>query len=301
MSDLILFIAMVMAGFFWKVKRPAFVDKYKHILHKLTWYNLLLVVLFQFWSNGLETSYIALIVVGFMLHVFPVSIAIALKDNRYGLDKYFLAYSTFGGGNRGVLAVALLSPALLPQFFILDVGIFISLLLVYPIASRIIAKSKDNIATSAGLVSFVPVAITSSLIIAGVILNEVAVSDVPKQVFQYTKTSLLFFVSLYLGVILSLPKGPLKKEIVGILASRVFGVFLPVAIFSSLLFSGDFLVIVLSLVALASFLPVSSLAPQLTSNDTLREWMTAQVIISSGFYIVILLVITLIKTFLQHQ
>nr|VFJ88155.1 MAG: hypothetical protein BECKH772A_GA0070896_1000718 [Candidatus Kentron sp. H]VFJ90163.1 MAG: hypothetical protein BECKH772B_GA0070898_1000818 [Candidatus Kentron sp. H]VFJ96531.1 MAG: hypothetical protein BECKH772C_GA0070978_1000718 [Candidatus Kentron sp. H] len=295
MNDLLLFASVILVGFLLNRKNPGLVDTHKDTLHKLAWYNLLLVALFQFWENGLDASGLVLIGVGFLLHLFPVSLAVLLNRKGFEFSKYLLAYSTFGGGNRGVLALALLSPTLLPEFFILDVGIFLSLLLIYPIAAQSFDNNKNSATYSFDYKLLLPVFITSGLILLGVALNTLATDDIPQQIFPFLKKSLLVIVSLYLGINLTFKGISIKEEVAKIFVTRLLGVFLPVTIISYFVFSSDFTVTVLTLITLATFLPVSSLAPQLTPNGVLREWITVQVLISSGLYVIVLSIIALIK------
>jgi hypothetical protein len=296
MHNLVLFALVILIGIYIKQKYPIFVEVNKNLLHKMAWYNLLLVVLLQFWSNGIEVSYIYLIAVGFMLHLFPVSLSIILRKRGNALSNYMLAYSTFGGGNRGVLALTLLSPSLLPQFFILDIGIFLSLLLVYPIASRVVANNESIGNISLNCKSLQPVIITSSLIIAGTALHELGwIQGVSESLFVHLKTILLIVVSLYLGVHFNFQLHSITSELTKIIACRMLGVLAPVVVVSYLVFPDELMNTILILVALSSFLPVSSLAPQLTPSGQLREWVATQVIISSALYVAILGVLAIIK------
>lgn len=293
MINLILFVVFVTLGYYLKATHKCFINK--NILHKLTWYNLLLLVLFQFWSNGLKISYVYLIAIGFVAHLFPVSIAIFLKSLPYGWKKYFLAYSTFGGGNRGVLALTLVAPAMLPYFFVFDVGIFLSLLLVYPIACQILTDSQVEGGKFLNLKSFRPVMVISGLIVLGVCLENYAIAGVfPSFIFPYLQISLLILVSLYLGINFVLNLSSTIFDIVKALVVRVVGVFFPTAILCYILLPKAELGLVLTLIGLAVFLPVSSLAPQLTQTATLREWVAGQVVVSSVFYVVALFITSII-------
>ena len=108
--------------------------------------------------------------------------------------------------------------------------------------------------------------------------------------------SLLVFVSLYLGVNFSLKFDSISKDIFSAMMVRVFAVFLPMFILCFVFFSGDEFKLILSLIGLAVFLPVSSLAPHLTQTPIMREWVANQVITSSALYVVILFIASVFKT-----
>ena len=296
MINFILFATFIATGIYIKNKKPGWVNR--HLIHKVAWYNLLAVVLCQFWANGINVNYVYLIGVGFFLHLFPMSLALLLKSSKSQWGNYLVAYSTFGGGNRGVLALVLISPTLLPQFFILDIGIFLSLLLVYPVVSRLYAYKSCTTRTKnpISLMTLAPIVLISCLIITGVYLHSTEISNnIVGIVFSYLKLSLLIVVSLYLGINLSFKTVSITEALVHIFIVRVFGVVLPALLLGYFLFPKEAMIVVFPLVLLASFLPVSSLAPQLTPDGSFREWVATQVIISSGLYVVILSLIAFIN------
>lgn len=287
MLSLILFALFIVLGYYLNSKDKDLLNK--DILHKATWYNLLLVVLFQFWTNGLEVSYLYLIAIGFAIHLLPISIALLLNSSNYNWKKYFLAYSTFGGGNRGVLALTLIAPDMLPYFFIFDIGIFLSLLLVYPTVSKLLSDRQSGGKSLISISSFLPVAVTSGMITLGVCLQHFTIAnDFPSIVFPYLKISLLVLVSLYLGINFVFSLRATISDITKALVVRISGVFIPAAILCYILLPETEFSLALALIGLAVFLPVSSLAPQLTQTATLREWVAGQVVVSSVSYVAIL-------------
>lgn len=283
---LLLSTLLLLAGCVWLRQAPDTAALWKARLQQAAFHNLLLVVLLQFWCNGLHLNNLPLAMAGALLHVIPLGLCLLLARHRPEPARWLLAYSTYGGGNRGVLAVLLLAPQLLADFLVLDLGIFLSLLLCYPVAVRLFDTRQQH--QMLQLASFRPALQSLALILAGMLLHAISPDALqPDRLFVLAKYSLLILVSLYLGLSLNLRVQQPGRELLALLATRSLGVAGTLLI-AWLLFPPPSLHALLPLTALYFCLPASSLAPQLTPEPQLRDWMAQRVAISSLLYLLLL-------------
>ena len=139
MSQLLWFGMLVAIGYVFKHVLRANGPKVYQKLQKVTWLLLLFLILLQFWLNGFVLGNLSLIALGVALTVLPAVWMMWLPKGAK-LKPYLLAYSTYGGGNRGVLAISLLAPTLLSDFLIMDLGIFLSLIVLFPMVVSQVQK-----------------------------------------------------------------------------------------------------------------------------------------------------------------
>lgn len=287
MKQLLAFGLLVLIGYSLQYALQSLSLQVYQKTQKATWFLLLALILLQFWLNGFVLGNLSLIALGVALTVLPAVWMMWLPKGAK-LKPYLLAYSTYGGGNRGVLAISLLAPTLLSDFLIMDLGIFLSLIVLFPIVVQRFEHIKAN-GFLAHLSKMKSVLLPIFLIILGSALHRQAwLMPVPETLFPWVKTLLFVLVSLSLGLSLSFDGGSLRQDIPRVFIARALGMWLPLtALCYALLPSAQFERFA-PLIGIAALLPVSSFAPQFVHSDDLKVFVSDQVVISSMLFVVLM-------------
>lgn len=228
---------------------------------------------------------------GGLLQLIPSAIGASLGEKHYG--KEFLLFSTFGGGNRGTLALSLLSPALLPIFVLIDLGNFMSLILFYPSLIKWgLQQRNTNNKKNSNIASL----FTSLLILAtGFTLNNTDMglkSGVIENIHHIIKILLIVLTSLQIGLHLQLNKSCLKWTLKNLIKVRLISLILPLLLAIWLIpdtLNGTILVLLLF-----SILPVSSLVVSLLPKETdtiFQQQLACAVTASTAIFLVILIIL----------
>ena len=262
-------------------------------VQKITWFLLLALILLQFWLNGFVLSNLSLIALGVALTVLPAVLMLLLpKDVK--LRPYLLAYSTYGGGNRGVLAISLLAPALLSDFLIMDLGIFLSLIVLFPMVVQRFERVKVS-GVWARLAKMKSVLLPIFLITLGSVLHRQGWGLLmPEIIFPWVKTLLFVLVSLSLGLSLNFDGYSLRQDVPMILMARALGMWLPLTALCYVLLPAAQFERFSPLVGIAALLPVSSFTPQFVQADGLKVWVSNQVVLSSMLFVVLMVLAMLV-------
>lgn len=293
MGQLLWFGVLVAIGYGLKFFLQPNTAKIYQTLQKVTWFLLLSLILLQFWLNRFVLANLGLVVLGVALTVVPILFAMLLPNSSKH-RRYLLAYSTYGGGNRGVLAISLLAPSLLSNFLIMDLGIFLSLVLLFPLA----VQRFERVAMSgffSNIQKMKPVLLPIALIIIGSILHHQSISmPIAQLIFPVVKNLLFVLVSLSLGMNLSFDLASIGSDVPRILFARILGMYLPLTLLCYVLFSRARFEQFAPLIGIAALLPVSSFAPQFVHSDDLRGFLSNQVVLSSLLFVVLMVLATFV-------
>ena len=259
-------------------------------IQKTTWVLLLFLILLQFWSYGFVLANLGLVALGAVLTVFPAVLA-AWLFRESSMGRYLLAYATYGGGNRGVLAISMLAPSLLSDFLIMDLGVFLSLILLFPIAvqrfERVVVSG-----FSANVQKMKPVLLPIVLIGVGSVLHHQNVlMPIAQWIFPWVKSVLFVLVSVSLGLSLSFDLSSFASDLPRVFLARGFGMLLPLMLLCYVVFPRVWFEQFAPLMGIAALLPVSSFAPQFVHSDDLKDFVSNQVVISSLLFVVLMVVV----------
>lgn len=289
MNQLMWFAGLVAIGYVLKCFLQMRATSVYQTVQKATWFLLLALILLQFWLNGFVFGNLSLIALGVALTVLPAVWMMWLPKGAK-LKPYLLAYSTYGGGNRGVLAISLLAPTLLSDFLIMDLGIFLSLIVLFPMVVQRFEHIKAN-GFLAHLSKMKSVLLPIFLIILGSVLHRQAwLMPVPEILFPWVKTLLFVLVSVSLGLSLSFDSDSLRQDAPRVLIARVLGMWLPLTALCYVLLPSAQFERFAPLIGIAALLPVSSFAPQFVHSDELKAWLSNQVVLSSMLFVVLMVV-----------
>ena len=221
--------------------------------------TLLAFICLMFGEMGFPRDNLLLIGLGVALQAVPALIGMAI-GNR-GAGPAFLLFSTYGGGNRGTLAVTLLAPSLLPDFMLIDLGNLLSLILLFRLSARPYLAETGGRQRSARFL-----AATVAAILAGVALRHLAAAAAPLHgVALGVKSLLIALTSLQIGLALRVSRSSLRWVLAGLCRVRLTALVIPAA--ACLLLAGDRAGGILPLLGLFAILPVSSLAASLLPAD----------------------------------
>ncbi|MBS1174757.1 MAG: hypothetical protein H6R05_888 [Burkholderiaceae bacterium] len=293
MGQLLWFGVLVTIGYVFKCVFQASGSKLYQKLQKVTWLLLLSLILLQFWSHGFVLANLSLAALGAVLTVFPAALA-AWLFRESSMGRYLLAYSTYGGGNRGVLAISMLAPSLLSDFLIMDLGIFLSLILLFPIA----VQRFERVVVSgffANVQKMKPVLLPIFLIVVGSVLHHQSVlMSIAQWMFPWVKSVLFVLVSVSLGLSLSFDLSSFVSDVPRVFLARVFGMLLPLMLLCYVVFPRVWFEQFAPLMGIAALLPVSSFAPQFVHSDELKAWLSNQVVLSSMLFVVLMVLAMLV-------
>lgn len=119
MFEFLLFISCLLSGLLLKDNIS---DQKKYLLKKSAYYILLAFVVVSLWKYEIPEGAWQLFLLGVLLQLIPS--LLGAVQSKSSLSKPFLLFGTYGGGNRGTLALSILSPPLLPIFILIDLGNF---------------------------------------------------------------------------------------------------------------------------------------------------------------------------------
>ena len=293
MKQLLAFGLLVLIGYTLQYTLKSLSLQVYQKIQKITLFLLLALILLQFWLNGFVLSNLSLIALGVVLTVLP-AVFMLLLPKDFKLRSYLLAYSTYGGGNRGVLAISLLAPTLLSDFLIMDLGIFLSLIVLFPM----VVQRFERVKVSGGwarLAKMKSVLLPIFLITLGSALHRQGWGlPVPEMVFPWVKTLLFVLVSLSLGLSLNFDGYSLRQDVPRILIARALAMWLPLTALCYVLLPAAQFERFAPLVGIAALLPVSSFTPQFVQADGLKVWVSNQVVLSSMLFVVLMVLAMLV-------
>ena len=286
MTEVYLFVLFISLGWLFK---NLLSSKQKKLLKSTAYIFLLAFVSVSFWLYGLPENAFILLSIGGLLQLIPSVIGVLLKKQSH--RESFLLFGTYGGGSRGMLALSILSPALLPVFIIIDLGNFLALIIFYPSLLKFgLQKKSEKIHTKP---DFHPLVISLFIIMAGLLLNHYASDFKPSLIHIFLKYVLIGVTSFQIGAYLSINlkciswtlKSMLVVRFIALLLPLLFVFFLPPNIQND-----AFLVILLF-----SILPVSSIAISLLPqniDNSFQESLSCSVTASTVIFISIIMAIS---------
>lgn len=218
----------------------------------------------------IETAIIWLFIGGVAIQTVPSVLSLITKKKFVHYSRDLLSFGTYGGGNRGFLALSLISPSLLPFFIIADIGNALSLFLVYPLVQHWGKNWKvlRNILIVIGLVCIGVVMNIYDLFPHGVTIG----SDIIKEIVKVT-------IALQIGIEVHLRTVKTELFVVFVRLVRVrILIFTPILI--AFYITKDPYLLTLLIFAI---LPVSSIAPTLCRSSR-RQDIQRDVVITSALF-----------------
>lgn len=294
MIDFIIFIGFLFLGWFLRYSVSTCLVVY---LKSIAYYILLIFVVISLWINGFPSQAWQLVMLGALLQLIPSIIGALLAEKSHG--KTFLLFSTFGGGNRGTLALSLLSPALLPIFILIDLGNFLSLILFYPLLvmwgmqQKVTDKKNSNISS---------LFTTLLILVCGFSLHVLSIGLESAWVVNthyVIKLLLIALTSLQIGLNLQGSKDCLKWTLVGLFRVRIIALALPLLLTAWLM--PDAVNEVIPVLLLFSLLPVSSLVVSILPRETdtiFQQQLACAVTASTAIFLVILFFLVMVRSIL---
>ncbi|MBI5847163.1 MAG: hypothetical protein HZB31_04315 [Nitrospirae bacterium] len=154
--------------------------KVKDILLSVSISVLLFIVIA---TSEFRFEYMYLFFIGVVLNALPVLIGKVIATPKI-TENLFIA-GTYGGGNRGVFLVSFFMPNKLLEFMIIDLGNYISLLLIYPMLFRRKHLEKKNLLL---------VSLTIIAVIGGIYINK---NQLPCYWCSEVKSGILYAIVIY--------------------------------------------------------------------------------------------------------
>lgn len=295
MLDFTIFVVFLIAG--WLLRYSVSIH-WSTKLKDIAYYSLLTFVVISLWLYGFPSQSWELVMLGALLQLVPSMIGALLSDRYY--RKEFLLFSTFGGGNRGTLALSLLAPTLLPVFVLMDLGNFLSLILFYPFLIRWKIKQKEI--ANENNSEIISLFVTLLILMIGLLLNNINIeaSHGIKENIHYTiKFLLIALTSFQIGLHLKINKTCLRWTFNGLIKVRLISLVIPLLLASWLV--PDALSEAIPVLLLFSILPVSSLVVSLLPKETDRlfqQQLACAVTASTAIFLTILVTIVMVRNFL---
>jgi|GEM_PF-4033532 len=241
---------------------------------------LLLFIGLMFGEMAFPRDNLLLVAMGALMQAVPALIGMMIGPKGDG--PAFLLFSTYGGGNRGTLAITLLAPSLLPDFMLMDLGILLSLLLLFQLAAR--RYSQAGSSNKPALRYFL---LTVTAILCGIALRQGAgPSPALRELFGGVKGLMVALTSLQIGLNLRISRQSLAWVLSGLWKVRLSALVVPALLLT--LMDGDSRNRIIPLLGLFAVLPVSSLAVSLLpdrADGALQEKLSTALVGSSAFYI----------------
>lgn len=287
MIDFVIFITFITIGW---IFRSRISQSQQALLKKLAYYVLLMFVIISLWIYGLPQQSWQLILLGGILQLIPALIGSVIGSQEYG--RAFLIFSTFGGGNRGALALSLLSPALLPVFVLIDLGNFLALILFYPTLVK--WGLSEKLVRRVSKPSFIPLLTSIAILLVGIFLHTLSYgleNGITRNLHQSLKWLLIVLTSLQIGIYLTFNTRCFIWTLKNLIQVRLIALILPLLIALSFISEAHEVVSVLFLFAI---LPVSSLVVSILPNNitqAFQQQLACAVTASTFIFLIVLLIV----------
>ncbi len=283
------------------VLRQQVPEVWQRRLHRANFYLLQLLLLTLFATQGWNLALLPLLLAGVLLQALPATYA-ALRYRRGDDASAWLIFSTYGGGNRGVLLLGLAYPAALRDFMVVDLGNFLSLVILLPLLQRWACIGAAAPGGWGARLS--PLWAPLSAIALGLALRLAPelTTHVPT-LATLTKQLLGVGIALHLGLQFHFQGLALRRLPFDWLRVRLPSVGLAALTASGLLLALGRTPGIEPLVAILVFtlLPVSSLLPGLCAEAGLARRATQAVVASSLLFLLLLPLVTLFSTLASGQ
>lgn len=286
---------VVFALFLWlghRFRTSDFVVAHTSILKQSSVAILLLFVSLSLWRFGVPAGAWWLIGVGVLIQAVPALLSLVSDSAKHRAA--LLIFSTYGGGNRGSLALSLLAPWLLPIFILIDLGNFLSLVLLFPwivrrqhLRGRVQARSFGALPWTIAAVAF---GVTSASLWPG--------SELASRLLVPVKYLLVALTSVQIGLALKFDHACLRWTVRNMLLVRLVAL----AVAASLLFAvpepnwrEPFYVL-----CLFALLPVSSLVVSMLPDNVAQDFekqVSCSVAASTLLFVVLLGIAATIRYF----
>lgn len=290
MIDLGVFFFALLSG--WLIRKELS-DKTIEIVKKTSYYTLLLFIIISIWKYGFPKGSWLFFSLGASLILAPLILSLFLKSKALRLN--FLVFSTYGGGNRGTIALSILSPTLLPWFLIVDLGNFFALIIFYPFFIKYLINDYEKNHFKVEYKSFL---ISILVILIGAVLHHYVAITLINVLYLSLKYLLVSVTSFQIGIFLIFNTKCLIETLYALLKVRLVALVIPLLMVIFLF--DDHRYDAIYILLLFMVLPVSSIAVSFFQKDNyfdLQQRLSCAITSTSLFFIVILLVSVLIKGF----
>lgn len=233
-------------------------------------------------------------VIGAMLQMVPAALG-AWGISRFPrLGRDLLIFSTYGGGNRGILLLTLFLPSQLPLFVAVDLGNFLSLLVFFPWLARR-AGCGGEYREKAFLSSW-ELVVVSLAVASGIGMGIMNVGNFSEGETAF-KGVLAITIPLYLGLQLRVEQFAIGALLGRLLLARLLGVGLVVAIVELASFLGfiERPSVLMQVIALFFLLPVSSLAPAFIAKGQLHTDAVNAAVGTATLFALLLIILALMR------
>lgn len=244
--------------------------------------NLYLLVFVEF-LRGVTGLAPGLVLAGLFLPVASAWAGLSFFRQHTAWREIALSYSTFGGGNRGLMAILMFAPDYLRAFIAFDLGIFLALGFLPFLESRVTRSPSRKQLSSFQSILFIALAAGLGILLGQI---EQLAASAP-QLRSLLGGVALVSIPLYLGCGLKLAAAfNLRQFIVlPVVFRAVF--FLPLGLaLAYAVTPGPIQHQLVYLVGLYTLLPASSMAPQFIQDPKLAEKLNQHVAFSSLLFIV---------------
>lgn len=234
--------------------------------------------------------------IGFALNALPLALLWILHvhtslcvspKNRYNLA----IFSTYGGGNRGLLLATLLFTQVPSTFFMMDLGNFLALVTVYPLLAAALLGEQQAATDQRKLLKklILPTGILAGGLVLNLALSTQWQESFVKPAADVTKTVMSLLIWLYLGM--SVLKNGLSLD--GTFFTRMAVVRIAITLPLVAVFGGILTLlgatVPWALVLMFLVLPVSSLAAAFVPAKY-ASFVTEDTLMSAGAFTLLLLV-----------
>lgn len=284
------FILFLLGGFLLQKRSP---QRFLGPLKALCVVNLYLLVFSEF-LKGIAGLTPSLVLAGLFLPLACALIGLAVFRRNAAWREIALSYSTFGGGNRGLMAILMFAPQQLRAFIAFDLGIFLALGFL-PLLENKLGHTATNATRLSSFQSILFIALAAGL---GGLLGQI---DLLAALAPELRTLLgwiaLVSIPTYLGYTLKIPAAFDFRQFILFPIIFRLAVFLPLGLLLAFAFpKGQTQDALIYLILLYALLPASSMAPQCIRDPALAEKLNQHVTCSSLLFIAGLSITALIKS-----
>ncbi len=233
---------------------------------------------------------VPLVMLGILIQLVPSVIGLTLyKYNKREIGKNIIFFSTYGGGNRGILLLTLFFPYLIDSFVLVDLGNFISLIVFFPIISQLINNEPLGTNSAKHLIY-----ITTAILI-GMYIHSIAVhSNYLHIVKKIVSTTLIILLSIHIGLSSKTNIYDVVKVIPVMFMARFFTLIIPITLLI-VMTPDDIINKIEAIIILCVFsiLPISSLAQHYINHKKTKELLINNTVSTSFLFILVLLLLQL--------
>ncbi|NVK20692.1 MAG: hypothetical protein HWE30_18530 [Methylocystaceae bacterium] len=273
--NIFLFLFPFFLIFGWKLRNNSFLQAYLPNINLWVLYVFVFIIASNLDLQKNVDHWLILAIGGFFIQAVPTLLGLLLPEKNGA----FWTWGTYGGGNRGVLALSFFAPSLIPAFIVADLANFASLTTIY----TFFQKQKTNI--SSLIKAIYPIVFLS----IGFLFYETGYSQhIPNTIDNIVSLIIKISVPLQIGMQINVPP---VKEVMFIHLTDFFVVraliFSPIALVYFIGFDWALVLLVFAT------LPSSSLSV-LLCKESIRVQATIVASLSNALYVFAMLLLIII-------